>query len=81
MAIFAQLGAIRNTPPESNDAQTLVAKLQKFITDHYYTCTKEILRGLGRMYAAGGEMTENIDRAGGPGTGTFVCKAIEAYCG
>lgn len=81
MEIFGEFGAIRHLAPNSEQAQTLAAKLQKYITDHYYTCTKEILRGLGRMYAAGGEMTENIDRAGGPGTGTFVCKAIEAYCG
>lgn len=79
MAIFAQLGAIRNTPPESNDAQALVAKLQKFITDHYYTCTPQILKGLGQMYIAGDSMTENIDKAGGAGTAEFVHKAIEIY--
>ena len=44
-------------------------------------CTKEILRSLGMMYAGGGEMTENIDRAGGAGTGVFAQQVIDRYCG
>lgn len=79
MAIFAELGAIRHTAPEAEAAQTLVAKLQQFITEHYYTCTPQILKGLGQMYIAGDSMTENIDRAGGAGTAEFVSKAIAAY--
>jgi len=80
MAIFAEIGAIRHTSPESADAQTLVQKLQAFITAHYYTCTPRILRGLGQMYIAGDSMTENIDRAGGEGTAAFTHRAIEYYC-
>ena len=79
MAIFAELGTIRHTSPESAEAQALVVKLQKFITDHYYTCTPQILKGLGMMYIAGDSMTENIDKAGGAGTAEFVHKAIEIY--
>ena len=63
MDIFAQLGSLRDASPASGAAQALVAKLQAFITDHYYTCTKEILRSLGQMYIAGDSMTENIDRS------------------
>jgi len=79
MAIFAELGAIRHTDPASKEAQTLIAKLQAFITDHYYTCTQPILKGLGQMYIAGDSMTENIDRVGGEGTAEFAHKAIEMY--
>lgn len=79
MAIFAEFGAIRHTAPESAGAQALVAKLQKFITDHYYTCTPQILKGLGMMYIAGDSMTENIDKTGGEGTASFVHGAIEFY--
>jgi hypothetical protein len=32
------------------------------------------------MYAAGDEMTENIDKAGGAGTAVFASKAIAHYC-
>lgn len=80
MDIFAQLGAIRRSSPASQEAQALVAKLQAFITDHYYTCTKQILQGLGQMYIAGDSMTENIDQAGGAGTAQFAHDAIEIFC-
>ena len=81
MAIFTELGAIRDTAPDSAEAQALVKKLQDYITAHYYTCTKQILKGLGYMYIAGDEMTDNINKAGGEGTAQFAQKAIEVYCG
>ena len=80
MDIFRQFGEIRHRSPACEEAQALVAKLQGFITDNYYTCTKQILFGLGQMYAAGDEMNENIDKAGGEGTGAFARDAITIYC-
>ena len=80
MAIFAEMGTIRHLDPASEAAQTLVKKLQDYITAHYYTCTTQILRGLGHMYIAGDSMTENIDNAGGVGTAQFAHEAIEIYC-
>ena len=80
MDIFKEFGAIRHLSPASPEAQALTAKLQGFITEHYYTCTKQILRGLGQMYIAGDSMTENIDKAGGEGTARFAHEAIEIYC-
>lgn len=80
MDIFREFGAIRHLSPADARAQELVARLQSFITEHYYTCTKPILRGLGQMYIAGDSMTENIDRAGGEGTAQFAHEAIEIYC-
>jgi len=80
MAIFKEFGEIRHLSPASTEAQALVRKLQDYITANYYTCTTEILFGLGQMYAAPGEMNENIDNAGGKGTGVFVKNAIEIYC-
>lgn len=46
-----------------------------------YTCSDEILAGLGKMYTGDGEFTANIDKAGGAGTAEFTGKAIEIYCG
>lgn len=80
MDIFAEFGIIRHLSPGSGEAQTLVRKLQNFISTHYYTCTPQILRGLGQMYIAGDTMTENIDKAGGEGTAVFVHQAINIYC-
>ena len=78
MEIFAEFGKIKNTSPEGNAAQKLVHKLQDYITEHFYTCTNEILAGLGEMYAAEGEMKANIDRKGGAGTANFAANAIKA---
>ncbi|MFR7359639.1 MAG: TipAS antibiotic-recognition domain-containing protein [Dorea longicatena] len=43
-------------------------------------CTNKILRGLGKMYSGGGDITTNIDVYGGKGTANFVSDAIEIYC-
>ena len=80
MDIFVEIGAVRHRSPASEEAQALIAKLQDFISAHYYNCTKQILRGLGQMYIAGDSMTENIDKAGGEGTAQFANAAIEIYC-
>ena len=77
--IFAQFGQIRDRDPASGEAQALVKRLQDYITEHMYTCTKEILGGLGRMYAGGGDFTKNIDSFGGEGTAVFAARAIEVY--
>ena len=80
MDIFREFGEIRHLSPASAEAQALIGKLQDFITDNYYTCTKQILFGLGQMYAAGDEMNANIDKAVGDGTGAFARDAITIYC-
>ena len=80
MDIFAKLGAIRHLSPASQEAQALIAELQRFITRNYYNCTKPILQGLGQLYIAGGSMTENIDKAGGQGTAQFASDAINIFC-
>jgi len=79
MDIFRRLGQLRQGDPASEEAQALVKELQSYITAHYYTCTPQILKGLGQMYAAGGDFTENIDKAGGPGTAVFARRAIDIF--
>ena len=51
MAIFAEFAACKDSGASaySAEAQTLVTKLQAHITSNYYTCTDEILVGLGKM--------------------------------
>ena len=80
MDFFVRLGAMKHLPPESEEIQGWVEQLRGFFTEHYYNCTPQILMGLGQMYAGGGSMTDNINAAGGPGTGEFARKAIEIYC-
>ena len=76
----AELDAVKSADPASAEAQALVKKLQDYITQHFYNCTNEILSGLGKMYAGGGDFTKNIDSYGGEGTAEFVHQAIEVYC-
>ena len=79
-ACFASAGALKDGDPGSPEAQAWVRQLQAYITAHFYTCTDQILAGLGRMYGGGGDFTENIDAVGGPGTAEFAAEAIRICC-
>ena len=80
MAIFAEFAACKNSGAsvDSAEAQALVAKLQAHITANYYTCTDEILAGLGKMYVADERFKKNIDKYG-EGTAEFASAAIDIY--
>lgn len=81
MAILAEFAVCKQSGAgvDSNEAQALVAKLQAHITANYYTCTDEILAGLGKMYVANERFKKNIDKYG-EGTAEFATDAIEVYC-
>ena len=80
MAIFVEFAACKDSGAgaAANETQALVAKLQAHITDNYYTCTDEILIGLGKMYVADERFKKNIDKYG-EGTAKFAADAIAAY--
>lgn len=63
----------------SEKTQSLVKKLQNYITNNYYTCTNEILYGLGQMYVNDERFKENIDQHY-EGTSYYVYDAIKYYC-
>ena len=81
MAIFAEFAACKDSgaSADSNEAQSLVAKLQAHITANYYTCTDEILSGLGKMYVADERFKKNIDKYG-EGTAEYASRAIDLFC-
>ena len=81
MAYFADFASCksRGIHADSAKAQKIAAGLQAYITEHFYTCTDEILAGLGRMYLADDRFRENIDKKGA-GTAEFAACAIKAYC-
>ena len=80
MAIFAKFAVCKNSGASANSAesQVLVAKLQAHITANYYTCTDEILAGLGKMYVADERFKKNIDKCG-EGTAEFAAEGIRIY--
>ena len=79
-AIFSEFYVCKSNGYDafSSKAQLLVLKLQSYITSNFYTCTNEILAGLGKMYVADERFKENIDK-NGEGTAEFVCRAIEVF--
>ena len=81
MAIFAEFATCKDNgmSADSAEAQALVAKLQAHITANYYTCTDEILAGLGKMYVADERFKKNIDKYG-EGTAEFASVSVEVYC-
>ena len=79
MQLFIEFGQMKEMDPADKQVQLQVRKLQDYITDHFYTCSDKVLCGLGRMYAGGGELTENIDDVGGVGTAEFAGKAIDIF--
>ena len=81
MAIFAEFAACKDSgaTADSAEAQALVVKLQTHITENYYTCTDEILAGLGKMYIADERFKKNIDKYG-EGTAEFASQAIAVFC-
>ena len=81
MQLFKDFGTMKETAPESAQVQDHVRKLQDYISEHFYNCSKEILFSLGQMYAGGGEFTDNIDSVGGEGTAEFAAEAIRIFCG
>ena len=80
MAIFAEFAACKQSGAgvDSNEAQAIVAKLQAHITANYYTCTDEILAGLGKMYVCDEQFKKNIDKYG-EGTAEFAAGGIRIY--
>lgn len=68
-----------NDTHDSEKTQKLVKKLQNHITENYYTCTNEILYGLGQMYVADERFKKNIDKHA-DGTAAYVREAISYYC-
>ena len=79
MDFFVRLGNMRPCDPACEAAQNWAKELQDFFTANYYTCTPQILGSLAQSYAGGGSMTENIDKAGGAGTGAFAKEVIDIY--
>lgn len=80
LSVFTEIGSLKELSPDEKVVQEKIEKLQKFITDNYYTCTNEILKGLGEMYVNDERMKRNIDKAGGEGTTEFARQAILVYC-
>ena len=81
MSVFAKFAECKQNgyTADSDETQALVKELQNYITDNYYTCTNEILIGLGQMYVTDERFKNNIDKHT-PGTAEYVSEAIKIFC-
>ncbi len=79
--IFAEFADCkkRGESATGDTAQSLVKRLQNYITANLYNCTNEILQGLGQMYICDERFKNNIDKSG-EGTAEFAAAAIGVYC-
>ena len=77
--VIAEFAKAKAEGKTAEDSTSLAEKLQQYITDNFYTCTKEILAGLGEMYVLDERFKENIDKHG-EGTAEFMREAIGIYC-
>jgi len=79
MEIFASIGRLMHLSSGDAPVQEEIKRLQSFISENFYPCTNEILKGLGQMYVMDERFKENIDKAGGCGTAEFTKEAISFY--
>ena len=80
-AVFEEFAELDRSgiSPDDEAAKVQVEKLQRCITDNFYTCTNEILAGVGQMYAADVRFKNYIDKHG-EGTAEYVSQCIKSYC-
>ncbi|MDD3193428.1 MAG: MerR family transcriptional regulator [Oscillospiraceae bacterium] len=75
---FAALAA-QKADPACQAAQDLTSRWQRYINEHFYDCSPEILAGLGEMYLQDARFTESLNQYG-EGRASFVSNAIRIFC-
>ncbi|MGT2906733.1 MerR family transcriptional regulator [Streptococcus dentiloxodontae] len=78
--IMSAFGQLKDLSADDSKVQQQVEVLKDYISQNFYDCTKEVLAGLGQMYAADNRFSQFIDQSGGQGTANFVAQAIAVYC-
>jgi DNA-binding transcriptional MerR regulator len=78
-AVYDAFMAAMEKGCESAEAQEAVRRWQKNLNDNFYNCSPQLLAGLGKMYVADAQFTENIDRRKA-GLAEFMSGAIAYYC-
>ncbi len=78
-ALFSAFAEMKNRSPADPAVQQIVRQWQAHISAYHYSCTDEILQGLGELYTSDERFKRNIDRYG-PGTAAFLSQAIRLYC-
>ncbi|WP_318616071.1 MerR family transcriptional regulator [Sporosarcina sp. YIM B06819] len=76
--IYFNLAALRNTSPESDEAQEAIGDWFNMLNTNFGTYSLEAFKGLGEMYVDDERFTKNIDKFG-EGLARFMCAAMGVY--
>ncbi len=77
--IYAGFIAVMGKGPESSEARQLAIAWQTHISTYYYSCSDDMLAGLGSMYISDERFKTNIDKRQ-EGLAEFMNNAIQSYC-
>lgn len=77
--IYKKIVALMDHDPASPQVQEAIGEFRQHITDNFYTCTPEILRGLGDLYVQDERFTAFFEEYK-QGLAGFVREAIHIYC-
>ena len=76
--IYFNLAELRNTSPESDEAQAAIGDWFNLLNTNFGTYSLEAFKGLGEMYVADERFTKNIDQFG-EGLAVFMRDAMGIY--
>ena len=77
--IYKKMMDAMDRGPADAVVQEAVEAWRQHITEYFYECTPETLRGLGDLYVSDERFTANIDKYK-PGLAKFLRDAIHIYC-
>lgn len=78
-AKYQEIVALMDQGPADPEVQKIIGEIRQLITDHFYTCTPEIYRGLAELYVTDQRFTANIDQHK-EGLAEFLKAAMDIYC-
>ncbi|MDR3644941.1 MAG: MerR family transcriptional regulator [Clostridia bacterium] len=78
--IFDGLAECMDMGADCAQAQAMIGRWRAYISERYFDCKPEILKGLGQLYVSDERFTKNIDKTK-PGLASFIKQAIDIYCG
>lgn len=77
-AIYTRLAGLRNSSPESQEAQEAIEEWYDFLNGNFGEYSPDSFKALGQMYVADERFTKSID-AFGTGLAKFMCDAMAVF--
>lgn len=77
--IYEGLAVLMDRNPSDPDVQDLAKRFHEYLNRNFYTCSLQILAGLGEGYVSDARFTATFDKVK-PGLAVFLRDAIRVYC-